>query len=280
MSEPVRLWDSAEAAAAWQRGASLRAASMRVPTELMLDLARLEPGDRVLDVAAGSGEQSLAAAQRVGPRGSVLATDISAAMLEVAANEARAAGIDSFETLVGNTEELELDPMSFDAAISRNGLMFMPNLGRALGVIYAALKPGKRLAAIVWSTRETNPYTTVPHDVLRDLRPDLLETTGLARAFALAAPGALESALAAAGFEAIQVQRVPIERRFPSAAALVHALRTAFSPVSSIVQALDADTQARAWAAVERGFLPFEGPAGCVVPGETLVGAGQRPITA
>ena len=280
MSEPVRLWDSPEAAAAWQRGASLRAAWMQVPTELMLDWAELQPGDRVLDVAAGSGEQSLAAAHRVGPTGSVLATDISAAMLDVAAHEARAAGVETLATLVGNAEELELPPLSFDAAISRNGLMFMPNLARALGVIHAALKPGKRLAAIVWSTRERNPYTTVPQDVLLRLRPDLLERSGLARAFALAAPGAFEAALAAAGFEAIQVQRVPIERRFPSAAALVQALRTTFSPVASMVQSLDADTQQRVWAEVERDFRPYDGPAGCVVPGETLVGAGQRPLTA
>src|SRR5262249_32443578 len=114
MNEPVRLWDSPEAAAAWQRGASLRAASMRLPTEVMLDLAELEPGDRVLDVAAGSGEQSIAAAQRVGPNGSVLATDISGPMLELAAADAAAAGIRNFETLVTNAEDLKLPPVSFD----------------------------------------------------------------------------------------------------------------------------------------------------------------------
>ncbi len=279
MNEPVRLWDSPEAAAAWQRGASLRAASMRLPTEVMLDLAELEPGDRVLDVAAGSGEQSIAAAQRVGPTGSVLATDISGPMLDLAATDATAAGIRNFETLVTNAEDLKLPPVSFDAAISRNGLMFIPDLGRALEAIYAALKPGKRLSAIVWSGRDTNPYTAVPQEVMQQIRPGLLDATGMPKAFALAAPGALESAFEAAGFEDVSVRRVPIERRFPSAAALVHSMRTTFSPMSSVVQSLDPDEQERAWTAVEHAFARFESSDGCVVPGESLVGACRRPFT-
>jgi SAM-dependent methyltransferase len=279
MNEPIRLWDSPEAAAAWQRGASLRAASMRAPTDLMLDLAELQPGYRVLDVAAGSGEQTIAAAQRVGPTGSVLATDISGPMLELAAADATAAGIRHFETLVSNAEDLQLPPVSFDAAISRNGLMFVPDLRRALDAIYAALKPGRRLAAIVWSGRDTNPYTAIPQEIMQQIRPGLLDSTGMPKAFALAAPGALEAAVESAGFEDVTVRRVPIERRFPSAAALAHSMRTTFSPMSSVVQSLNADEQDRAWSAIERGFARFEGRDGCVVPGESLVGACRRPFT-
>jgi SAM-dependent methyltransferase len=252
---------------------------MRAPTDLMLDLAELQPGYRVLDVAAGSGEQSIAAAQRVGPTGSVVATDISGPMLELAAADAAAAGIRHFETLVSNAEDLQLPPVSFDAAISRNGLMFVPDLPRALDAVYAALKPGKRLAAIVWSGRDTNPFTAVPQEVMQQIRPGLLDSTGMPKAFALAAPGALDAAFSGAGFEDITVRRVPIERRFPSAAALVHSMRTTFSPMSSVVQSLSPDEQDRAWDAIERAFSRFESGDGCVVPGESLVGAGRRPFT-
>jgi SAM-dependent methyltransferase len=276
-SEPVRLWDSPEAAAAWQRGAALRASSMAGPTERMLELAGLKPGDRVLDVAAGTGDQSLAAARRVGPTGSVLATDISASMLEIAAREARAAGLANVETLAVDAEQLSLPAESFDAAISRNGLMFMLDLGRVLGIIRAALKPGGKLAAVVWSVRERNPYTTVPQDVLRRLRPELLDRSGMANAFSLAEPGRLESALAGAGFVDVAVERVPIVRRFDSASALVEQMRGTFSAVSSLLRSLEPAEQERAWAEIERAFGPFEGADGCAVPGESLVGVGARP---
>jgi SAM-dependent methyltransferase len=277
MNEPVRLWDSAEAATAWQKGVALRASAMAAPTERMFDLAGLRPGFRVLDVAAGTGDQSLGAAKRVGPMGSVLATDISASMLDIAAREARAVGLGNVETLAVNAEELSLTPASFDAAISRNGLMFMPDLARTLSNIRAALRPGGKLAAIVWSVRERNPYTTVPQDAVRRLQPELLDRSGMANAFSLAEPGQLEAALAGAGFVDVAVECVPIVRRFGSAEALVEQMRGSFSAVSSIMKSLDPAEQDRAWLEIKRAFAPFEGPDGCSVPGESLVGVGTRP---
>src|SRR5687768_3139230 len=119
------VFSDAGAGATWQSGAALRAQAFGPATELMIDLARLKAGDRVLDIAAGTGDTSLDAARRVGPTGSVLATDLSASMLEVAEDEARKAGLANVETRVMDARKLDLESASFDAVISRMGIMLI-----------------------------------------------------------------------------------------------------------------------------------------------------------
>src|SRR4051794_17717578 len=93
----------------WQRGAAVRGQAFGSATELMLDLAGLTPGSRVLDVAAGTGEQTLVAARRVGPAGQVLATDISVGMLAIATEEAKKARLTNVETRVMDAQRLDLE---------------------------------------------------------------------------------------------------------------------------------------------------------------------------
>src|SRR5207247_5904024 len=115
---PVTAWSSAEAARAWQEGAARRAEALREATGLMLDQARLAPGSQVLDIGAGTGEQSLEAAARA-EGGLVLATDISAPMLEICAREAEAAGLSNVKTQVlAGQDARKLGSGRFDAVIS------------------------------------------------------------------------------------------------------------------------------------------------------------------
>lgn len=106
MTEKVReaqaggTWGPQEAAAEWRRGAAARVQAFGPATEMMLDLTKVDTGSRVLDVGAGAGDSTLVAAQRVGPSGRVLATDISASMLEIAAESARYAGVSNVDTRV------------------------------------------------------------------------------------------------------------------------------------------------------------------------------------
>ena len=187
-------WESREVAEAWRQMRAQDRGVFAAATERMLDLAGVGAGDREVDVAAGTGEQTLAAARCVGPTGSVLATDISASMLAVAADVLRQEGWSNVETLVANAQRLDLPPDSLDAAISRFGVMLIPAHQEALAAIRRALKPGGKLAAMVWLTAERNPFFALPLGILqaRGLLPPSEPGQPEPGPFALGTPDALE----------------------------------------------------------------------------------------
>ena len=120
------------AAEAWNRWGPFIDQWLGAATEIMLDLANVHVGSRVLDVAAGAGGQTLAAARRVGPSGSVLATDISSNILDFTVSNASAAGLSNVDTRVLDGENLEVEPEAFDTVISRVGLIYFPDQQKAL----------------------------------------------------------------------------------------------------------------------------------------------------
>ncbi len=115
----------------------------------LLELARVAPGDRVLDLACGVGDPALAAARRVGPTGTVIATDIAPDMVAFAAQRAAAAGLRNVEPHEMDAEAIDLPDASVDAVICRLGLMFLPELDRALDGVHRVLVPGGRFAAAI-----------------------------------------------------------------------------------------------------------------------------------
>ena len=112
-------------------------------TRQMLDLARIQPGQRILDIAAGAGEPAVSAAERVGPGGYVLATDISEGIVELALQVARERGLKQIETRAMDGEKLDLPDASFDAVLCRLGLMYMPHPVTALREWRRALRAGR-----------------------------------------------------------------------------------------------------------------------------------------
>jgi SAM-dependent methyltransferase len=148
-------WD--QAAEGWNQHSALVNRWLKDVTGAMLSAAGIAPGSKVLDVAAGAGGQTLDIARRVGGSGSVLACDISPRILMLAANNARSAGFGSVQTRVADAEKLELAGAGFDAAVSRLGLMFCGKPLTALHEIRAALRPGGRFAAVVFSHPAANP---------------------------------------------------------------------------------------------------------------------------
>ena len=241
----------------------------------MLDLARIEAGGRVLDVGAGAGDSALMAARRAGPAGHVLATDISASMLEIAAESAGHDGLTNLRTRVADAQDLDLRSDSFDAAISRNCLMLIPDYRRALAQIRRVLKPGGRFAAIVYSTPDRCPYLAIPHAIayrLGCLTSPPLEEFG---EFRLSAPGRLRDAFSAAGYRDVTVRTVRTRRRFPS---LSDAMRYARGPLPlrELMTQLTASQRDQAWAEIEAALAQFVGPAGYNSPCEVLIGAGMK----
>ncbi len=133
----------------------------------MLDLAHVAEASRVLDVAAGAGDQTLLIAERVGSKGHVLATDISSNILEFARENAQRAGLKNVETRVLDGEDLKLPDDSFDAVVSRLGVMVFPHQERAVAGFHRVLKKDGRLGLIVFSTPENNLFFSGPLSIVR-----------------------------------------------------------------------------------------------------------------
>ena len=265
------------AAEAWDRWGTLLSQWLGPATETMLDMAAVGRGARVLDVAAGAGEQTLAAARRVGANGHVLATDISPAILGFAQDAARRAGLKNVETLELDGERHEtLEENSFDAAISRVGLIYFPDQQRALRGIRHALKPGGRFAAVVYSTPDRNPFFSIPVGIIRQrakLPPPLPGQPG---PFSLGGEGVLEKTLQQAGFRDIEVRRVDSPVRLPSAAECVRFERESFGALHQMMATLSEAERSETWREIETALAKFETTAGFVGPCEMLVGAGSK----
>lgn len=267
-----------EAAEAWHRWGPALEGWLGQATEAMLDLAGVTEGSRVLDVAAGAGGQTLAAARRAGPSGSVLATDISSNILAFAAAEARAAGLANVATRTMDGEELELADESFDAAISRVGLIYFPDRSRALGELRRVLRPGGSVSAIVYSTPERNGFFSIPVSIIRRVAGLPAPAPGTPGPFSLGQPGVLEEAYEEAGFVEIEVRAVEAPVLFPSAADCVRFERESFGALHAMLAGVSGEERDAAWVEIESELRRFEGPDGFVGPCELLVGAARRPL--
>ncbi len=262
-------WESSEVAERRSRGRARRAELQGPATELMLDLAEVRTGIRVLDVAAGTGDQTVMAAQRVGPTGYVLATDISASMLKLAADAARDAGLTNVETRVMNAENIDLDADSFDAAICQLGLFLFSNPAKVLRAMCRVVRPGGKVAALVFSTAEKNPYQGITLSVAHRFGSAPLPL------FSLGETDVLENTFRESGLRDVTVRALSFRRHFSSIAEMIRRLKeTAFlrGPIEKLGEA----EREQAWAEIERQLSQFEGPNGVEVPGEFLIGAGTK----
>jgi SAM-dependent methyltransferase len=245
-------------------------------TRRMLDLARIRPGQRILDVAAGAGEPAVSAAERVGPGGYVLATDLSEGIVELARQVARERGLGQVETRVMDGEKLDLPDDSFDAVLCRLGLMYMPHPVTALREWRRALRAGGRVAVAVFSTPERNSWGAMPASIIRRRAQLPPPVPGQPGPFSLGAPGALEGVFRQAGFADPEIHAVPVPHGATSAAEYVRVASEAFGAFNAMMAHLSPEEREAAWAEIERTMRGFESPAGFEVPGECLVGAATK----
>ncbi len=269
-------WEAA--AEAWHRWGPAIEDWLGAATERMLDDVQLASGSRVLDVAAGAGGQTLAAARRVGPTGHVLATDISPAILEYAANVAARAGFDNVETLEADGEDLStVGKATYDAAISRVGLIYFPDQHRALTAICQTLRPGGRLSSVVYSTADRNGFFSIPVGIIRRIAGLPAPAPGLPGPFSLGSPGVAEAAYSAAGLIDVTVTSIESPVRLPSAKECVVFEKESFGALHQMLAGVDDVQRASAWREIEDALAQFEGPDGFVGPCEMLVVSGTRP---
>ncbi|WP_028660086.1 class I SAM-dependent methyltransferase [Nocardioides insulae] len=267
-----------QAAEAWHRWGPVIERWLGDATDAMLDDAALTSGSRVLDVAAGAGGQTLAAARRVGPSGHVLATDISPAILEYAAKTAAEAGLTNVGIQEADGEDLTtVGAGSYDAALSRVGLIYFPDQHRALTQIHGALRSGGRLSSVVYSTPDRNGFFALPVGIIRRVAALPAPAPGMPGPFSLGSPGVAEAAYRDAGFVDVTVRRIPSPLRLESAAECVRFQRESFGALHAMLAAVTDAERSAAWSEIEDTLSQFEGPEGFVGPCEMLVVSGVKP---
>ncbi len=270
-----RRWD--QAACGWNaHGAAIRA-WLATATDAMLAMAGVVPGARVLDVAAGAGDQTLDIAQRVAPTGSVLATDLSPAILAMAEDNALRAGHRNVATLVADGEHLPVEAASFDAAVCRLGLMLFPDPLQGLREMHRALKPGARACTMVFSRLEANPCiamlmsTSLKHAGLPPRDPS--QPGGL---LSLGKLGLIDELFKCAGFRDVATTAIDAPFRLPSARHYLDVVRDCASPILQILGQLDPSAAQAAWREMEERLDTFRTVAGWQGPNELLLTVGRR----
>jgi len=215
----------------------------------------------------------------VGPQGEVLATDISENLVRFLEQDAADAGLAQVSAVVMDGEDLRVPPERFDGAICRLGLIYFPDRRAALGGIRAALRPGGRLGAIVYSTPEANRFFSVPVSIIRRAAQIPPPLPGQPGPFSLGTPDVLIRELAEAGFVDVDVRALPAPLRLASAAECVRFERESFGALHQMLAGLSADAQAEVWQEITDALTEFEGPDGFVAPCELLVVGATKPHT-
>ena len=268
-------WNSA--AEAWHRWSPLLSRWLGPAAETMLDMADIGAGSRVLDVAAGAGEQTLAVARRIGDSGRVVATDISPTILEYAASAAKLGGYGNVHTQAIDGEQLaELDADPFDAVISRVGLIYFPDQQKALTGMKQQLRHEGKVAAMVYSTAEKNPFFSIPVSIIRRRAKLPAPLPGQPGPFSLGAEGSLEQAFAQTGFKNIAVETIDAPVRMTSAAECLQFEQESFGALHQMLSGLSDGEQDEAWNEIEEALGQFESNGQFEGPCEMLVAVGSK----
>ncbi len=265
-----------DAAEAWDRWGDVIERWLGPATDVMLDMAAIREGSRVLDVAAGAGGQSLAAARRVGRGGAALAADISPNLLDFAAQRATEAGLDNVQTAVLDGEQLDVEEESFDAVISRVGFIYFPDQQAALRGMWRALKPGGKLAGIVYSTAQANEFFSIPVSIIRRRAELPPPAPGQPGPFSFGEPGVIEAAYERAGFKDVETRRMAAPLRLASAAECVRFQQESFGALHQMLAGLSGEDREETWREIEHELERFETASGFEGPCELLIAAGIR----
>jgi SAM-dependent methyltransferase len=259
-----------EAAPGWVRRQALMRAWAEPVSHWMVQAIDPQPGQRVLELAAGLGETGMLAAELVAPVGTVVISDQAEGMLAGARRRAQELGLANVEFESFNAEWIDLPLASVDAVLCRFGYMLMADSGAALGETRRVLRPGGRLALAVWDAIEQNPWAALP---AAELAARGLASPGAGPGpFAMSGAGALEEALAQAGFAVERVERLELTRRHGSFEELWETQLDMSRSFHDAVLSVPEQQIAEIRRSLQDRFAPFTGPAGALqIPGRAIV---------
>jgi len=272
IAETRKTWEAA--APGWAKWEQTFSQGLEPVTEVLLDMADVRLGARVLDIASGAGYQTLQAARRVGPTGTVVASDISETMLDNVRRNALAAGLSNISTVASAAENLPATDAPYDAAICRLGLMLFPGPSAAVSAVRRVLKPGGRFAALVFTTPANNPFMALPMSILLRRAGKQPPGPGRPGIFALGGDGTLEQLLSDGGLTDVKIRIVKAPLRLKHANDALAMIQQAFGAYRAVIADLKDDEKSAAWSEVLAALKKFEGPDGFQTEFEFIIGSG------
>jgi SAM-dependent methyltransferase len=262
------LWQ--HMASPWERGRAVLWEATRPVSEWLVDRLAAQPGQTILELAAGAGETGFLAAARLGDQGCLISSDFAPQMVESARRVAAERGITNAEFRVLDAERLELDDASVDGVICRFGYMLMADPRRALRESRRVLQSGGRLVFSVFGEPESNPWMTVASGVMVErghLPPPDPDEPGL---FSLRHPDRIEALLTEGGFTGIGLEEMPIAFRFDDAESLWTYTSELQGLIALAISKLDEEERQAVRAATEEGYATFRKNGVFELPGLVL----------
>jgi ubiquinone/menaquinone biosynthesis C-methylase UbiE len=248
-----------------------------VMTERMLERTAPQPGERVLELACGPGGAGLAAAERVGPEGEVVVSDVVAEMASIAGARAAARGLLNVRTATLDLEQIDEPDASYDVVLCREGLMFAVEPGRAASEIHRVLRPGGRVAITVWGRREQNPWLGFVFDAVSAQIGSPMPPPGLPGPFSLDDPSRLHALLTAAGLTDVVVEELATSLQIPSFEAWWARTSALAGPLATVLARLPEEATAALTDRLRTAVRPYATPTGLELPGLALLASARRP---
>ena len=269
------MWDSV--APRWEANAAYIDAQLAAATKTLLDEAGIGESSSVLELAAGPGGAGLTAAERVGPNGRVVLSDVAAEM--VAAAGRRASGRPQLSTAVFDQSAIAFPDASFDAVISRHGLMFAEDPVAAIAEAARVLRAGGRYAAMTWDRRDLNPWLGLVLDAVGDQFGMPFPPPNVRGPFSLDDPGLLSSVLRNGGLDDVRVQAAAATMRAASLEEWWDRVPQLAGPLAVALAGMEAaDRDAIAERALRSGAAAgVRDDAGIAFAGSVLIASGQKP---
>lgn len=228
----------------------------------LVELAGVKPGSCVLDIAAGYGEPALTAARAAGPGGRVVATDISAEMLMFGRERAHRAGLDTIEFVKADASALDFPPGSFDAAVSRWGIIFEPDAEAAAKRTRGFLKPGARMAIASWGRPEQVPFLSIPMRTTRERLGLPAPPVGTPGPLSRPTPDSLAALLEDGGFTDVAVEEDVVVYEFDSPEHFTAYVRAIAAPIRAMIECHAGGAQEEAWDAITQAAADVGGGSG------------------
>jgi ubiquinone/menaquinone biosynthesis C-methylase UbiE len=267
------MWSSV--AGGWAEHADYADARGAAITAKMLELAALQPAERVLELACGPGGLGIAAAERVAPDGEVILSDVAPEMTAIAAARANAAGVANVSTAVLDLEDIDQPDGSYDAVLCREGFMFAVDPTRAARELARVLKPGGRVVLAVWGPRERNPWLGLVFDAVSAQTGAVIPPPGVPGPFAQSDAQRLHSLLSDAGFEDVSVTEHPAPLHARSFDEWWSRTTALAGPMAKLLAAMPAEAVDGIRARLTESVREYETDAGLDLPGVTLIASAR-----